>query len=146
MSPLLKLRLFSIFVVLAVIGIFVYSYISRGDKIDILKKTTVVQQVANDTLTKTIQIDTKIEKVNNELRVKVAKKVAAIDKSHDEVVSKVEKEIVAIDTEYNLIPTVKTQEQIDAHDTEISTVLINGLWDQYCATMNTDSQCKANTI
>ena len=137
----LELKLAGIAILLLGIGSFIYMYHHRGVEIDTLKKTTVVQQIANTELQKTIKEDTALSDVNNTVQTNFSKNITTVQKIHDDVVSKVEKQIVTIDDDFHKNPAPKTQAQIDANETATSIVLINGLWEQYCSNLPTDIEC-----
>src|ERR1035437_9375347 len=127
----LEEKVIIVLLILAVIGGCVGSYMYRGYEIEKLQKANAVQAVANKELDKTVKIDTGVATDVSQVTIKLDTDKAAVVAKHTEITSKTNKKIQDLDNAFNKDPAPKTQAVIDAEQTQVSTVLINSIWDQY---------------
>lgn len=124
-----KLIIGVILIALAIAAYFAWN--ARGDKIDAQKETIVTQKIENGGLKETVkeQVEAAVitEKVTTEAVVEKQKVVAV----HDKIQNKTTAKIKIIEDTYKAMP--QTPENTVALDNETSQVMIDGLWDSYCA-------------
>ena len=118
-------------------------YYYRGLEITRLTNENAVLASANKSLAKTVEDDKKLAKVNNDINIGLQTQVAGINTRLDAIDANVQKKVQVINNTYHStnITTPKTPEEVIAKETQISTVYISALWEQYCVGSPTDQQC-----
>lgn len=156
----IKVKLIIGLVVVGIIGGLGFALNYQMDKVDKLQIKVNTLTEANKTLTDTIETNKKLDKISDDIQLKLDKDVSEAAIKQDNIQDNVDKDVKDIEKKYTELkkevykPKIKkddsktvvepepTVSELEIAETnEISQVRINALWDSYCQSEPTNSQC-----
>lgn len=142
-------------VLLAIIAVFIGIYVYRGYKVEKLKAQIVPLQTANKVMDKTIKQDAAVSVITNTINTDLAKANVDVNTKHNDINNRVQQQVAKTETNFRnniSIPGPDTKTELDIlkwkllkqteSDTQTSTIMIKGLWEEYCIGASTDQMCK----
>jgi len=118
------------------IGLFISNHY-KGKEVKKLEKAVVVHEVANKVLEKTIKVDKAVATVTSKTNVKLSKDIDHLTAKRTIVIYKVKQQLDQIKVDTN-IPLAEVDEGLILKRSE---VLINGLWEQFCNSVESHPSC-----
>lgn len=150
MPSTLTIRLIALAVIVSVLGGLVYAWNNKEKLLCDLKTEVVVNKIESGSLKDTIKKDGIAKVIESDVRSDLSNKTITLSDKQDSLkdnVSKKEKDVINKYTDLkikkikeNIQP--KMVEDTSEKDTELSTIRINGLWDQYCTDSQEHEKCK----
>jgi hypothetical protein len=138
----IELKLVILTVIAIIIGSGIYDWHLKNVKIAELQKIVTVQKIENDAMKNELAQKNAIAKVNEQANVAIIRDTAVVNTTHNAVISKMKSKIAKVEVSYKdkTDPVSKAKE-----DTETSTIMINGLWEEYCDNNPNNANCKTNS-
>ena len=103
-----------------------------------------VEEVVNKTLTNTVKTDIAVAAATNKVNTDLVVNSAKVNTLHAKIATKIDSQIKIIEDTYNSAHGLKKPKQTVEEQDQISSVIITGIWKQYCATDSDNITC--NTI